>query len=90
MTEAQLKFSRQARGHVKRSMTVLEKYLSTFQEDSKLESLIDGELKLEDLKVYREKFEKHHNKMVETAVLLNYQDEKLEEFEKEFEHFEQR
>lgn len=90
MAEAQLKVWRQKRGQTKRSMTILEKWIGGLPPNYKLESIIDCELKISDLKTGRLNFETYHNGITECLIELEADDEKLENHEKEFEHFEER
>jgi Protein of unknown function (DUF1759) len=90
MTEAKIKVIRQQRGIQKRAMTVLEKYLSKYDDEDKLDSVVDGELKLEDLKKIKEKYENNHTSIADYMVQLEKTDAELEDHEKEFEHFEER
>jgi Protein of unknown function (DUF1759) len=90
MSENQLKVWRQKRGQTKRCMTVLEKWLTSLSEDYKLNSIVDGEVKIEDLKQWRITFEDCHNGMTECMVNLEREENELSNHEKEFEHFEER
>jgi len=90
MSEAQLKLLRQKRGQVKRSVTVLEKWLDNLPADFKLKSIIDGELKIEDLKQHKLAFKELHDDITECYVALEKDDANMEEHEGEFEHFEER
>lgn len=90
MAESKLKVQRQHRGQAKRCLTILEKWLASLEDDYELESLTDGEIKLEDLKSWREKFEESHNGMTEYLIQLNTSDEDMENHEKDFEHFQER
>jgi hypothetical protein len=90
MAESKLKVFRQQRGQVKRSMTLLEKFLSTFGDDDELSSIVDGEVKAEDLKRLRSSFEENHNGMTVNLVELEKNETDLTAHEKEYEHFEER
>lgn len=91
MAQSQLKVLRQTRGLAKRQMTLLEQWLQTTEvENYKLDSIVDSELKIDDLRGWRERFNTYHEKITVVHIQLEATDEELENHHKDFDDFERR